>query len=149
MMMRLRNLLIGSTLIFGGLVGMLGLSVAAAPVASAASCPGGRAHLLTFPAWYDGLVNEDCTLKSVGNGPDDLRNFIVRIVLNVIEILLQLVGYACTVFIMLGGFKYMTNTGDPSQYVTARKTIMNAVIGLVISIGSVVIVNTIAGALTP
>lgn len=112
----------------------------------AANCPGGKARLLTFPAWYNGVVDDSCNIK-MDTGEDGLRNFIIKIALNIIEMILQLASYSCIVFIMVGGFRYMTNNGDPSGLTAARITITNAVIGLVISFASVVIVNSVAGVL--
>lgn len=142
MMRRWTNFLIGLSVVVAGMT--TASLLPSAPV-SAATCPGGTARLLTFPAWYNGLVNDNCEVTKVGNGGMSIRDFVVRIALNIVEMLLQLVGYACVVFIIIGGFKYMVNDGDPSGLARARKTIMNAIIGLVISIASVVIVNSIAG----
>lgn len=103
-------------------------------------------YLLTFPAWYRGIANDgDCSIKSpteVGNGT--IGNFIWTIALNIIEILLNLVGYAAVGFIIYGGYKYMISAGSPDGMVAARKTILNAVIGLAISIAAVAIVRTIS-----
>ena len=112
---------------------------------AAADCDG---RLLTFPTWYRNLTTPapDCNIKS----PSDvggLSTFIYTIVLNITEILLQLIGYAAVVFIIIGGFKYMTSLGSPGGMVAARKTILNAVIGLVISFFAVAIVNVVSGTL--
>lgn len=106
-------------------------------------------HLLTFPAWYRGLQNPDpdCSIKPPDASKAGLSGYIWTIVLNVIEFGLQLVGYVSVGFIIAGGYKYMISTGSPDGMVRARKTIMNAVIGLVLSIFSVAIVNVVAGAL--
>lgn len=141
-MQRCFRVLVGAGIVMAGL--FVASALPATPVA-AASCPGGTARLLTFPAWYNGLVDDNCNVRPIGQGDNDLRNFILRLVLNIVEMILQLVGYACVVFIIIGGFRYMTNDGDPSGLTAARKTILNAIIGLVISIASVVIVNTVAG----
>jgi hypothetical protein len=104
---------------------------------------------LTIPAWYNGIN------KSTANGceiasPQEVGGFSVfiwKIVLNIVEIMLNLVGYASVAFIIYGGYKYMYSAGSPDGMVKARKTIMNAVVGLVLSILSVAIVNTISGSL--
>lgn len=101
---------------------------------------------LTFPAWYRGIVDGNCEIIAPNNG-DELRGTIIAIALNVIEIILQLVGYASTALIIFGGYKYLTSAGSTDGMTGARKTIMNAVIGLIISIGAVAIINTIAGGL--
>lgn len=112
---------------------------------------------LTFPTWYRGLSKADsATGDCVGiMSPSDpalgaseserLSNFIWRIVLNVIEIGLQIVGYIAAFFLIYGGFQFMTGGGNPSQVEAARKTMLNAVIGLIISLASVAIVNLIMG----
>jgi hypothetical protein len=103
-------------------------------------------RLFTFPAWYKGLVKDDCNIKSP-NDVGGLPTFIWRIALNIIEVMLQLVGYIAVSYIIVGGFKYLTSTGSPDAIVRARKTILNAVIGLIISIFSVAIVNLVSGAI--
>ena len=115
----------------------------ATPQTAMAAC---NDRLLTFPAWYKGLLNGDCNVRS----PQDvggISTFIWTIVLNVLEILLQLIGYLAVAFIIRGGFKYMTAVGDPGEIAKAKKIIMDAVIGLVLSIFSVAIVNLAAGAI--
>lgn len=102
--------------------------------------------LLTFPAWFKGLTDPNCEIKSP-NDAGGLSTFIWTIVLNVIEAMLQLVGYIAVGFIIRGGFKYITSNGDAGEMAKAKKIIMDAVIGLIISIMSVAIVNLIAGAI--
>lgn len=112
--------------------------------------------LLTFPTWFRGLTDSNCNIKSpssydtvtkgVNNG-DGLSVFIWKIVLNIVEIILQLVGYLSVAFIIAGGYRYMTSAGSAEGMVKARKTITNAVVGLILSILSVTIVNVIAGAI--
>lgn len=98
---------------------------------------------LTFPAWYNGLLDGDCSVKSPTDAGGIVK-FVVTIVLNIVEIILRASGYASVAFIIYGGFKYIYSAGSPDGMVSARKTIMNAVIGLVISLGAIAIVNTIA-----
>ena len=47
-------------------------------------------------------------------------------------------------FIIYGGYKYMISAGSPDGMTGAKKTIMNAVIGLVLSIAAVAIVRSIS-----
>lgn len=129
------------------MLGSAGLVALAPQPATAASCPNGQARLLTFPAWYNGLVRDNCEMKKFENTDGYLRNFIFRIILNVVEMILQLVAYATVVFLILGGFNYMTAAGDPSKIAGAKKTITNAIVGLVVALLSVGIVNLVAGAL--
>lgn len=104
-------------------------------------------RFLTFPTWYHGLTKKGCEIMSPSEVVGGLKVFIWTIVLNIIEIMLNLVGYLSVGFIIYGGYKYIISAGSPNGMVSARKTIMNAVIGLILSIVSVAIVNTIAGSL--
>ena len=105
--------------------------------------------------WFRGLAvvnNGDCVIAGPGqtlaNGKTlDLTGFIWRIALNIIDIALAVVGYIAFFFVLYGGFQYLTGGNNPSQIEKARKTILNAVIGLVISLGAVAVVNLIFGIL--
>jgi hypothetical protein len=130
-----------SALLFVTVVGGTVFTVAT-PQTTFAACSD---RLLTFPAWFSGLTDGNCDIQSpaaVG-----LSKFIWTIALNIIETLLQLVGYISVGFIIAGGFKYMTSAGSPDGMVRARKTILNAVIGLALSMFSVAIINVVAGAI--
>lgn len=102
-----------------------------------------RESFLTLPAWYNGLLDGDCEVQSPA-AVGGFSKFVTIIGLNVVEMILRLSGYASAAFIIYGGYKYIYSAGSPDGMVSARKTIMNAVIGLVISIAAVAIVNTIA-----
>lgn len=115
----------------------------ALPQSVSAAC---EDRVLTFPKWYHGLADDACEIRNPNDFTGGLPTFLSKIGLNVIEIMLQLVGYLSVGFIITGGFKYLTSTGSPDDIVKARKTILNAVIGLIISIFSVGIVNIVAGA---
>ena len=115
----------------------------AVPQTSFAACGG---TLLTFPAWYRGLTDGNCNVQSP-SAVGGISKFIWIIVLNVIEMGLQLVGYIAAGFIIAGGYKYLISAGSADGMVKARKTILNAIIGLGISIFSVAIVNLVSGAI--
>lgn len=109
-----------------------------------------------FPRWYDGLCKNGTIVSpnDMNNGGSDaasttgnkLGAWITVIALNIVSMLLYAVGYVSLGFIIFGGFKYMTSGDNSSGTVAARKTILNAVIGLILSIMSVGIVKFIAGA---
>lgn len=113
-----------------------------APTLAASGCNTG---FLTFPAWYDGLVDGSCNIESPSNKGISL--FVRTIALNIVEMILQLVGYISVGFIIYGGYKYMISAGSSDGISKAKKTIMNAIIGLLLSIFAVAIVNLISGAI--
>ena len=123
-------------------------TITAAPTYAADTFKSGdgcTATFLTFPAWYDGLPRDGCAIQSPQGDSDAVGGFVWLIVLNIIEIVLQLIGYAAAGFIIFGGFKYVTSVSSADKSAAARKTILNAIIGLAISFLSVVIVNLISG----
>lgn len=134
------------------------IAVAPVPVASAAganSCGVQPAQTITlFPAWYDGLLKDkNGTILSPADpclGSDTGKQFgtwLTIIIMNIVRMILYVVGYVSLIFIIWGGFKYMTQGDNSSGTVAARKTIQNAIIGLVISIMSISIVTFIAGSI--
>lgn len=130
-----------AALLFAASLGGATLAVAT-PQTTLAAC---NDRLLTFPAWFRGLTDGDCNIMSPTQA-GGLQKFIWTIALNVVEILLQAVGYISVVFIIYGGFKYMISGDSPDGMKKAKDTVLNALIGLVIAVLAVGIVNLIAGA---
>ena len=133
-------------LLFAATVGGAAVSVTT-PQTSLAQSDEPCGGILTLPPWYRGLTDSDCNIVN----PDEVGGispFIWTIVLNVIEMIMQVVGYVTIAFLIYGGFKYMTAQGEASKIVQAKDTIRNALIGLIIAIFAVAIVNFVAGAIT-
>ena len=103
-----------------------------------------KGRILTLKPWYDGLTKDDCSIKDPGSDADSQANFIWKIVLNIVDDLLQLIGYTTVGYIMYGGFLMMTSNGAPNKAAHGRKTIMCAAIGPVIALASVALVNFIS-----
>ncbi|OGE81782.1 MAG: hypothetical protein A3E98_01535 [Candidatus Doudnabacteria bacterium RIFCSPHIGHO2_12_FULL_48_11] len=57
--------------------------------------------------------------------------------------LLGLAGIAAILFLVIGGFQYMTSGANQEMAETGKKTVTNAIIGIVVIILSYVIVNVI------
>ena len=104
--------------------------------AFAAACSNDKAVLL-FPTWFHGL---NCT-NDVVQITDVSQVWVI--VMNIVQILIIAGGYVALYFIIWAGFKYIIAAGDPQKITTAKETITNAVIGLVIVLVSVAIVQTI------
>lgn len=135
------------------LVGCVTLSFATTSTANAASkAPDACAasgSFFGFKAWYNTLtvVNKatnSCDIKSP-SAVGGLSIFIWTIVLNIIDDLLMAVGFASVGYIMWGGFRYMTSEGSSAGMARAKSQILNAIIGLVISVVSVAIVRLVVG----
>jgi|GEM_PF-2014411 len=128
---------------------MMASSAIALPSPSfAASCPGGEAHLLTFPAWYNRVVDENCEIvPPASNDPDGIRKFAMSIAFNIAEIILQLVAYGTLVMIIKGGFDYMTANGEQAKMTSSKNSIRNAIVGMVIALSAVAIVRLVGSAL--
>jgi hypothetical protein len=150
---KLTSLMIG--LAFAGFVGGAVVTIAnpTSYISAAATCTNAKGFL-TLPVWYRGLnVSEsDCgivdpnQLNTAGSGANNgLSNFIWRVVLNVIDMALQLVGYIAVGFVLYGGFTMIISSGAPEVMAKGRKTILDAIIGLIISIASVGIINLVMG----
>lgn len=144
-----------ATMLLASMVGGSFMTLAAPSSVSAAENPRCPDTVLTFPTWYRGLQKSNCEIKSPDSfesepGKNDgPSNYIWLIVLNVVEIALQLVGYLAVGFIIYGGFKYITGAGAPDKITAGRKIILNAVIGLVISLFSIAIVNLVVRGFGP
>ncbi len=128
--------------------------VSAASITSTSKPEDCSQRFLTFPTWFRGLVEVqekpsmpgeyECVVQSP-DAAGGLSPFIWHIVLNVIEIGLQIVGYLTAFFIIWGGFQFLTSVGNPDIAAKARQTILNAAIGLVISIAAIAGVNLVFG----
>lgn len=105
------------------------------PVAS--DCP---ERILTFPAWYKGILKPGTCDVEITSILD-----LIVIPLNFLEILIQAVAYVAVGFIVWGGFKYIKSQGDPGKISEAKSAIINAVTGLAIALLSVGIVEFIQG----
>ena len=81
-----------------------------------------------------------CHLEFNFEKPGDIS----KIILAITEIVLRIGGLAAVGFIIYGGFNYVTSQGDPQKAASARKYIINAIIGIVISGVATYVVQIIA-----
>ena len=125
-------------------IGSFGASVTFPGISFADDACSNKGKILTLKPWYSGLTNDDCSLKNPGADTNSPANYIWKIALNIVDDLLQLIGYTTVGYIMYGGFLMMTSNGAPDKAAHGRKTIMSAAIGLVIALASVALVNFIS-----
>jgi type IV secretion system pilin len=69
----------------------------------------------------------------------DLETIIERI----IQLALSLGGLVAFIMLIVGGFKFLTSSGDPKQAESAKNTITWAIGGLIVAIGAWFILNLI------
>ena len=124
---------------------MLGGAFAFATPTYAATC---QDSLLGIPAWYRGMQDGNCSFKAPETGGQpDAKKLVLRVALNIIQAGMVIVAYVTIFFLITGGFRYITSAGSSDGMAAAKKTITNAIIGLVIAILAASIVNAIAGAI--
>ncbi|MEX0749019.1 MAG: pilin [Candidatus Saccharimonadales bacterium] len=104
----------------------------------AAVCPS-TSNFLGFPNWYRGL---ECDGGQVVF--QDINNLWV-VVANVMDITIRLAGLLAVIFIIFGGIRYITSGGSSSAVESAKKILLNALIGLVIAILASTLVGFVAG----
>lgn len=100
-------------------------------------------HFLGLRAWYDGLTEANCNVKSP-SGDEETKIFVWTVVLNITSMILGIAGYLAIGLVIWGGFQYMLAQGDPGKLAKGKKTVTNAVIGLVVTMSASIISGTIA-----
>lgn len=117
---------------------------------SAACNPRAGGGGLPIPTWYEYLPGkQDPTTKKCVPDTEGLGGTAVLLIMFAIfDIILFIVGFGAVIFIIYGGFKLLTSTGEPQKIAAARTTLLNALIGLVIALIAAQVVGFIAGRLT-
>ena len=75
-----------------------------------------------------------------GSSVTQIETFIKSIV----SVLVTLAGSVAVVFFVIGGFRYITSTGNPESLEKAKHTIIYSGIGLTIALGAFVLMNIIS-----
>jgi hypothetical protein len=92
---------------------------------------------LGLPTWYKYLNAEEdssgrCSPVLSGSDGEEQVNSILPIGLAILEAMLRLSSVVAVVMIFVAGFRFITSQGSPDNAAAARKTAINALIGLVI-----------------
>lgn len=74
-------------------------------------------------------------------------NSLYKLIQNVINLLLMIIGIIAVIMIIIGGIRYVTSGGDAGQTKMAKDTILYAIVGLVVAIMSYALVNWVIGQL--
>ena len=111
------------------------------------------APILGMRPWFYGLVKSEseggsCVVKSPadlnGGGQGGLQKFIMTIVLNIIYDLSVVAGILTVAMIIYGAYQFVMAGGDVGKTMKAKKTLTNAIVGLVIALLSWAIVGFIS-----
>ena len=85
------------------------------------------------------LLNTDAALAI--DGAAQTESFIKSIV----KTLVSLAGAVAVVFIVIGGYHYISSSGNPEKLDKAKRTLLYSGLGLVIVLAAYSIVNFVAG----
>ena len=114
----------------------------------AEQCSGGTFFGLV--PWYHYLktCNADGTLNSFQILPNDKKSSDIPLVLlAVIDDLIRLAALVAVAFIIYGAMQYIASQGSPDATSKAKNTVINALIGLVISVAAIGVVSFIGASL--
>ena len=70
----------------------------------------------------------------------------VKVITNVLNAIIAVLGIVAVIFVIVGGVKYMTSAGDPGKVQSAKNTVIYALIGLIVCALAFAIVNLVIDA---
>jgi hypothetical protein len=119
------------------------VAVLSLPNRAYAACVKGVGPGGAIPTWYKYMMvgGENCVEFVWPQG-------LALIGAALVELLLVIGGFVAVLFIIVGGVQMIMSRGEPDKIAGARRTILNALIGMVITIMSVAIVRMVAGAIS-
>ncbi|MGC1176498.1 MAG: hypothetical protein WA843_00345 [Candidatus Saccharimonadales bacterium] len=106
----------------------------------AASCSGGG--FLGFHTWYEYLPGT--TSNGLCSPQLTSLNDVWLVVAAIIEIMLRVAAIVAVIFVIYGGFSYITSQGEPEKTGQAKSMLTNALVGLAIAVMAAAIVSFIA-----
>jgi|GEM_PF-1400545 len=108
-----------------------------------ATAVGGLALILAAPSFIKEILR---ILQDKPIGPGDVSQALTiqQILLSVLQFLLASAGIIALISMVTGGIMYMTSGGDEDRMKTGKKIFVYAIIGIVITIGSLLIIKQVA-----
>ncbi|MDO4747284.1 MAG: pilin [Candidatus Saccharibacteria bacterium] len=82
------------------------------------------------------------------NGCSGSSDRLPGVVVFILNAIIGISGLVAVVFVVIGGVSYMTSSGESAKVEKAKKTIISAVIGMIICVLAFAIVNWAIGAIT-
>lgn len=111
-----------------------------------ASCVLDKPSFFFIPPWWQYLEGRRDTLDQCAPYfvfPGDIWT----VGLAILDMLLRIAGFVAVVMLIIAGVRYMTAGGDPQKAASARGTILNALIGLLIALSATAFVAFIGNRL--
>ena len=71
-----------------------------------------------------------------GSAPD-----FANVICEIIKVVVGIMGAVAAIFVVVGGFQFMTSAGDAGKVAKARQTILYSLIGLIVCVLAFAIVN--------
>ena len=117
----------------------------------AEACNGAKPSFFGIPTWYKYLPLKPDIIDNTKCVPD-LNSFsdiskLPLIGLAIVDMLLYVAGIVVVGYLIYGAFLYMTSQGQPEKVANGKNTIINALVGLVITFLAITIVNFIGATL--
>jgi hypothetical protein len=78
-----------------------------------------------------------------GGGGISSSSSLTELIGNIIKIALTFAGAVAVVFVIIGGYQYITSAGNEEAAEKGKKTLINAIIGIIIIVMSYVVINVI------
>ena len=70
-----------------------------------------------------------------------------QLIVKILNVVLAIVGLIAVLFLVWGGFKYITSAGDEEKVKEAKQTIINSLIGVAVVILAFALVRIVANAI--
>jgi len=67
-----------------------------------------------------------------------------ELIVGIVNIMLLFAGSVAVIFVIVGGYQYVTSGGNEEQAEKGRKTLVNSIIGIVIIVLAYVVINVIS-----
>lgn len=118
---------------------------AAPPAGCSKSFLGLKTWFAYFPTdWFGGSNRNRCDINSNFQLlPQNGHSGLLLVGLAVLDDLLSIAALVAVGYVIYGGIQYVTSQGSPDSTSKARQTIINALVGLAISVIATTIVNFI------
>ena len=103
----------------------------------------------TIPTYAEDVCknsNVPADVKKAAGCSNDSKD-LATVIVNIINAIIIVSSIVAVIFVIIGGINYMTSTGEAGKLEKAKKTILYAVIGLVICALAFAIVNWAIGAI--